>query len=109
VEFDTITPASDEDRRLAEAKKLILQPLHGDISPEPTSGAEIARHLAGPAIANSGSDIEQDVAHIEPSKGLLEKDMSDAMKKRLPSPGFIVIAVLSVSIAATAGFLIFIR
>ncbi len=73
MEFDKETPVSDEERRLAETKKLTLQPVHADVAPDEMSDGEtVARHLAGPAIANAPNDTEQDTRPVMPSKELLE-------------------------------------
>ena len=78
MEFDThTTPVSDEERRLAENKKLTLEPLHADIAPEPPSDSEIAtRHIIEPAISNVANDIEQNEAPIQPSQEVLGRQPS---------------------------------
>ena len=69
MEFDKDKPVSDEERRLAEAKKVTVQPIHGDITPDAISDSEIAAsHINGQPIANTPNDIEQDaqpVRHID--------------------------------------------
>ena len=73
MEFEKNTPASDEDRRLAETKKLTLEPLHTDIAPEDEPDAAIiSRHLNAGALANAPNDTEQAQAPVKPSSGLLE-------------------------------------
>lgn len=73
MEFEDNKPVSDEDRRLAEAKKLTLQPLHTDIGPEILSDSEIAtRHIIEPAITNTSNDTEQMAAQVMPTKSLLD-------------------------------------
>lgn len=73
MEFEDNKPVSDEDRRLAEAKKLTLQPLHTDIAQEELSDSEIAtRHIIEPAITNTSNDTEQMAAQVMPTKSLLD-------------------------------------
>lgn len=68
MEFDKDNaPVNDDQRRLAEAKKLTLEPLHANITPEEASDSEVvARHLAGPAIQNAPNDVEQSSRLIQP-------------------------------------------
>ncbi|HMI09013.1 MAG TPA: hypothetical protein VK497_01270 [Candidatus Saccharimonadales bacterium] len=73
MEFEQKPPTSDEDRRLAEAKKLTLQPLHGDLAPEDEpDAAVVARHLTQGALANTPNDTEQASVPVRPSTGLLD-------------------------------------
>lgn len=73
MEFEDNKPVSDEDRRLAEAKKLTLQPMHTDITPEDLSDSEIGnRHILEPAITNVSNDTEQMVAQIMPTQSFLD-------------------------------------
>ena len=108
-QFDDNTPQrpiSDEQRRLAETKKITLQPIHGDVEPESPSDAEIAsRNAAAPALANTGSDIEQDASLVEPSKGLL-KEPSETVHHSSISM-FLIIAAAGI-LAVGIGFFIFI-
>lgn len=74
MENDNNSPVSDEQRRLAEAKKVTLQPLHADIQPEDQPDAEIvAQHMHETPLANIPSDTEQDTLPVQPSKELLER------------------------------------
>jgi hypothetical protein len=84
MEFEKDTPTSDEDRRLAEAKKLTLAPLHTDVAPEgEPDAAVVARHLTEGALANAPNDTEQDQTHVKPSSGLLDdpKTQSSTVKR----------------------------
>lgn len=69
MEFDKDKPVSDEERRLAEAKKVTVQPIHANITPDDISDSEIAAsHINGQPIANPPNDIEQDappVRHLD--------------------------------------------
>lgn len=72
MEFEENKPTSDADRRLAEAKKLTLQPLHGDIAPDDIPDSAIAaRHMSEPAIANISNDIEESQAYIQPTESVM--------------------------------------
>jgi hypothetical protein len=96
MEFDNNTPVSDEQRRLAEAKKITLQPVHADIQPEDLSDSEIAtRHINEPAVANIENDTEQNQAPLQPSSGLLSQPEAD---KR--SSGFTVAIVAAAAFSA---------
>jgi hypothetical protein len=73
MEFEENKPTSDADRRVAEAKKLTLQPIHADIAPDAPHDNEIAaRHLSEPAIANIATDIEESTSVIQPTDSLLD-------------------------------------
>lgn len=62
---------SDDDRRLAEAKKLILQPIHLDVVPdEPADSLVAARHLTEPAIGNMLNDTEESSSRVLPTRSL---------------------------------------
>jgi len=107
MEFDNQnTPVSDDQRRLAESKKLTLQPVHGDVAPEETPDSEIAaHHLSDPAIANVTNDTEQTASLVQPSKGLLaEHPAESARKKRSPLPVVIVAAVVVTCAGIAAAF-----
>jgi hypothetical protein len=106
MEFDKNAPISDEQRRLAEAKQITLQPIHADTAPEDESDAEIAtRHIVAPAIANVANDTEQTATPAQPSRGLLAsqgESKATAGKKR--RTGTVLIA--TVVIAAIAGVIV---
>lgn len=60
MEFETNTPANDEARRLAESKKLTLQPLHADTTPDERPDTEIvAKHIIEGPVANLANDSEE--------------------------------------------------
>jgi hypothetical protein len=72
MEFEENKPTSDEDHRLAEAKKLTLQPVHADIMPDALPDTELgARHLNEPAIANMANDTEAAATFIQPTSSIL--------------------------------------
>ncbi len=71
MEFDNNTPVSDEQRKLAETKRITLSPVHSDISPEARPDSEIvAHHLVEPPTPNASNDTEQTASLIEPSNSL---------------------------------------
>ena len=105
MEFDNNTPVSDDQRRLAESKKITLQPVHTNIQPDDLPGSEIAaHHVNEPAIANLESDTEQDKTFIQPSEGLLHQ--SEATKN---GSGFTIgiVAAAAVITLLVGGFLFF--
>lgn len=66
---DGLTP--EDIRHQAEARKLTLNPVHTDITPEDEPAAvQVARHLNGPPIADVSNDIEDNTAAIRPSRGV---------------------------------------
>lgn len=77
MEFEENRPTSEADRRLAEAKKLTLQPVHTDIQPEGLLDSEIAaRHVNGPAIANISNDTEEATTQLQPTQSFLDTTQS---------------------------------
>jgi|GEM_PF-1380826 len=77
MEFDNNSPVSDDQRRLAETKRITLQPMHADIAPEPVPESEVsANYAARPMPANINIDTEQNVSLIQPSKGLVSSAKS---------------------------------
>lgn len=103
MEFEDNTPVSDVDRRLAEAKKLTLQPMHSDIAPDDMPDSVIAsRHVNEPAIANIASDTEESTASaIQPSKGLLAaKSATKPAHKHVAS--IVISSMLFIGLAAFA-------
>jgi hypothetical protein len=107
MEFDKNAPISDDQRRLAEARQITLQPIHADLSPEEESDSEIAtRHIIAPAIGNVETDIEQTTAPVQPSKGLLNNQSTGTVpiKHRAGTTVIatvLVVAIISVIVATT--------
>lgn len=67
MEVDTNTPVSDEARLLAQSKKLTLQPVHTEVTPEDLpDSVVVSQHLARGAMANIAMDTEQNAATIIP-------------------------------------------
>jgi hypothetical protein len=103
MEFENNRPVSDEERRLAEAKKLTLQPVHSDIVPDAPQDAEIAtRHLLEPAIANVASDTEESTTRVMPTKSLLNTQQSAKPQTYKLVIGLTVGTVLFAGMAAFA-------
>jgi len=61
MEFEKNAPVSDEQRRLADSKKITLQPTRTDIAPEDVSESEIAStHINGQPIDDIHNNVTQD-------------------------------------------------
>ena len=105
MELDTNTPVSDEQRRLAESKKITVQPMHTDLRPDDLPDAEIAtRHILEPAIPNIEADTEQNTKPIQPSKSILGDTTTKPRQRRVA----IAFATAVLLVGATASVL-FIR
>lgn len=105
MEFDNNAPVTDDQRRLAESKKLTLQPVHSGVQPDTPADAEIAaRHLNEPAIANVETDTEQNVAAVRPSNGLLAST-KDEKHRNGSTIAYVSIAALSAAVIALFFFL----
>lgn len=106
MELDNHSPVSDEQRRLAEAKKVTLQPLHTDIQPEDRPDAEIvAQHMRETPLANIPNDIEQDTVPVQPSKELLAREDT----KRQPRTGVVLAVTLPVAVLAIIATYLFLK
>ena len=107
MEFDQNSPISDEQRRLAETKRVTLRPLHANIMPEDTPDAEIAaKHAADPAIGNIAIDTEQNQKSVQPTKSALKDHLEVGQTPRTGAVVItIVIAITIVGIAAASLFL----
>lgn len=68
MELDDNSQINDEQRRLAETKKLVLQPMHPNITPENTANPNDTSSINTQPIANIASDTEQNSAPIKPAK-----------------------------------------
>jgi hypothetical protein len=68
-----LRPITDEDRRLAESKKLTLDPIHTRVVVDDVPDEQIAtNHLINPPIANAPNDTEQNSQPIQPASGAQE-------------------------------------
>jgi hypothetical protein len=62
-----LRPITDEDRRLAESKKLTLDPIHTRVVTDDVPDEQIAtNHLVNPPIANAPNDTEQNSQPMRP-------------------------------------------
>ncbi len=69
---------SDADRFAASTKKILVQPLHDDVTPDELTEAEVANHhTAEPAIANSTFETEATIA---------KPPISDTPRSAEPAP-----------------------
>jgi hypothetical protein len=83
MEFENNTSSNDEDRRLAEAKKIVIEPLHAAVIPEDLPEAEAAARAGNAPAANATNDIElTDQAQlVQPSPSALNKQTSTVSNK----------------------------
>lgn len=103
MEFEKDAPTSDADRRLAEAKKLTLQPLHGDIVPDAPQDSEIAtRHILEPAISNVNNDIEENTSQVLPTQSLLDSQPVSKSQTRKLVIGLSLGSIMFAGLAAFA-------
>lgn len=64
---NNLRPITDEDRRLAESKKLTLDPIHTRVVTDDIPDEQLAtHHLISPPIANAPNDTEQNSQPIQP-------------------------------------------
>lgn len=101
MEFDTNTPPTDDARLLAEVKKLTLQPVHSDVTPEDLpDSVVVANHLRAGAIANVSTDIEQDAPLIAASQeATAEHPRQQAKLYVLTATGFVILVAVAVFVA----------
>jgi len=82
MEFEKNAPVSDEQRHLAEAKKVTLQPVHANVTPDALSDSEVAaRTLNNQPIGNVNNDVEQNAPLIRPAKEILDPSVSLPQKQ----------------------------
>ena len=106
MEFDKNSSISDEQRRLAEAKQVTVQPIHADIQPEDQPDSEIvAQHMQEPPIANIPSDTEQDTAPIKPSRGLINQPVA----KKSVHTGIILVITLPLAALLIVGIFLWLK
>jgi len=109
MEFEKNTSVSDEQRRLAETKKLTLEPVHNDVAPEDISDSQVvAQHLMNPAIENAPNDIEQSKRVVTPAKSTPD---TAPQTSRTPKSSTKIIAgaVILLCVAVTAGVLLMVQ
>lgn len=63
------TPAPDDAKRLAEAKRVTIQPLHPEVAPEELPDSQVAAEQDNsPTIGNVAGDIEQNASPVPPAR-----------------------------------------
>jgi hypothetical protein len=101
MEFEDNRPTSETDRRLAEAKKLTLQPVHADVHPEGPLDSEIAAaHVNGQVIANVSNDTEEATSQLQPTQSFLNNSQPATAPQ--PHPRRLVFGVIG-SIVVISG------
>ena len=99
MELETNTPISDEERLLAQSKKLTLQPVHTDIAPDDMPDSVIvAQHLTQGALANIAIDTEQNTPAVIPSDTATGESAGAKGQTRLyvlTGIGFVLLAVVA--------------
>jgi hypothetical protein len=91
MEFEKDAPVSDEQRHLAEAKKIAVQPAHANIVPEDISDSEIAnQHINGQPIGNIHTDIEQDAPTLDQADDTTHATTPDTSKQSVMMVAIIV-------------------
>lgn len=103
MEFEANAPTSDADRQRAETKKLTLQPLHNDVTPDNLEDSEIAtRHIIAPAIANISNDTEESTSYISPTKSLLRAQTTQMIRPRKLITGITFGTIIFIGLAVIA-------
>jgi hypothetical protein len=94
------TPITDEQRRLAESKKLTLQPVSSRVVTDDLPDEQIAtNHMVGPTLPNTTNDIEQNSAPIQPSASALENDTQPSSRKTIlhySAASIVILAIFAV-------------
>lgn len=99
MEFEKDAPVSDEQRRLAETKKITLQPTHADVVPEDISDSEIAnQHINGQPTGNVHKDIEQEAPLLGHADHTTNTSPSQTRKQSMLMI-VIIVGVSSIAIA----------
>lgn len=84
MEFENNSSVSDEERRLADAKKVTITPLHSEVVPEAPAEAEvIAREQNRAPQANTLNDTEHtdQTQLIQPTPSALHKESTTVSNK----------------------------
>ncbi len=82
MELENDTPITDEQRHLAEARQMNIEPLNPSIRPDAYSDDyTAAQHLRAPAVANAPNDVEQNSIPLQPASSLV----SPTSAKKAPS------------------------
>lgn len=103
MEFENNTLVSDAERLRAEAKRLTLQPVHTDVTPDAPLDSEIAtRHIIEPPLANTQNDTEESASYILPTKSLLDTQVTTKPQIRKRIATLLTCAVIFTSLAIFA-------
>lgn len=106
MEFENNQPTDDEQRHLAETKKITLQPLHTGITPDPIPDAEIAARNTQETSPNMPNDTEdtKELRLMQPSKSALDKPVlgESVAPAAARSSLLILVAALLAAAGATA-------
>lgn len=89
-------PITDEDRRLAESKKLTLDPIHTRVVVDDVPDEQIAtNHLINPPIANAPNDTEQDSQPLQPTASIPQQQTYTPQKnaKHYGAAGLVVLTI----------------
>lgn len=97
---------TEEDRRLAESKKLTLDPIHARVVTDDVPDEQIAtNHLVNPPIANAPNDTEQNSKPIQPVRGEHSELPSSPSRKQSiwhrSAPSLIILGIFIVGGAIT--------
>ena len=89
-------PITDEQRRLAESKKLTLDPIHTRVVTDDVPDEQLAtNHLVSPPIANVPNDTEQNSQPIQPAQNNRVEDqpIQQASLWHRSAPGIIILVI----------------
>lgn len=103
MEFEENKPTSDEDRHRAESRRLTLDPVHADVTPDDIPLSEsAARYDNAPAVANIASDTEVIASIMQPTQSLLGAQSTSPQRTRKPLVGLVVCIAAFTSLAVIA-------
>lgn len=100
-----LRPITDEDRRLAESKKLTINPAHARVVTDDVPDEQIAtNHLVSPPIANAPNDTEQNSQPIRPvtrEQAQTDKPQQHSSVWHRSAPSLIILGIFIVGGAIT--------
>ena len=98
---------SDEQRRLAETKKITLEPVHTNVMPDDIADSQVvAQHLVSPAIENAPNDRERSTKFVLPPSSKTMHAESTQESLRVSSPiKYIAGIVIFLCVGVTASIL----
>lgn len=100
-EFEKEQPVTDDERHLAEGRKVTLTPLHADVTPEDTPGLEyMASERATKTQQNISNDAE-DTSNQDQLKRPAASQLADkTILHKTPSHRRLVVLIVSAIIIA---------